>query len=145
MKKDRSILLSRIALWIFLILLIACDLFCIPTVRLLFGEPRHSFAVLFRVTVYALSVPAYLILWWLRRLLRNLQQDIVFVPENVRYLRFTCWGLTAAFVILLLSTFYYVPFVVGALACGFMALIVHIVKNVFEKAGDMKDELDLTV
>ena len=32
-----------------------------------------------------------------------------------------------------------------AIAAGFMGLIVRIVKNVFEQAITMKDELDLTV
>jgi hypothetical protein len=39
----------------------------------------------------------------------------------------------------------YLPLSFVSLAAGFMALIVRIVKNVFERAIVMKDELDLTV
>ena len=43
------------------------------------------------------------------------------------------------------STFWYLPFAAVAVAACFMALIVRIVKNVFQQALAMKSELDLTV
>ena len=39
----------------------------------------------------------------------------------------------------------YLPCLVCAMAAGFMALIVRIVKNAFQQALLMKDELDYTV
>ena len=40
---------------------------------------------------------------------------------------------------------WYLPFFIGTMAAAFMALIVRIVKNAFEQALAMKDELDFTV
>ena len=37
------------------------------------------------------------------------------------------------------------PFIAVAIAAGFMALLVRIVKNIFQQAIDMKAELDLTI
>ena len=45
----------------------------------------------------------------------------------------------------LVSCLYYLPFIAVAIAAGFMALIVRIVKNIFQQAIDMKAELDLTI
>lgn len=46
---------------------------------------------------------------------------------------------------LLLAGLWYLPFFVAAMAAAFMALIVRIVKNAFQQALLMKDELDYTV
>ena len=56
----------------------------------------------------------------------------------------SCARLAAA-VISALSALYYAPFFVIAMAAAFMALIVRIVRNVFQTAIGMKDELDYTV
>ena len=45
----------------------------------------------------------------------------------------------------LVSCLYYLPFIAVAIAAGFMALIVRIIKNIFQQAIDMKAELDLTI
>ena len=69
----------------------------------------------------------------------------VFIPENIRCLRIVSWCCVAAGAICLVSTLFYIPFAAIATAAGFMALIVRIVKNVFEQAIRMKDELDYTI
>ena len=60
-------------------------------------------------------------------------------------MRIVSWCCVWASVIGLLSAAYYLPFAFIAVAAGFMALIVRIVKNAFQQAIEMKDELDLTV
>ena len=149
--KDRSILLSQAVLFLFFVMLLALDVLCFPACAWFAGKswtlskniPLYKWLLV--TTVYALSVPAYVAMAKLWKLLKNLKKGEMFTAENTRCLRHTCWCLTAAFMILILSTVYFVPFVIAALAAGFMALIVHIVKNAFEKALAMKDELDLTV
>ena len=51
----------------------------------------------------------------------------------------------AASVISLVSSSYYLAFLVLALASAFMALIVRIVRGAFRQAIEMRNELDLTV
>ena len=60
-------------------------------------------------------------------------------------LRAVSWCCAAVAAVCLLSAGYYLPFLVAAMAAAFMALIVRIVKNVFQQAVRMKDELDYTV
>ena len=61
------------------------------------------------------------------------------------YLRSVSWYCIWVALICLVSCVCYVPFVFVAIAAAFMALIVRIVKNVFQQAISMKSELDLTV
>jgi len=154
MKKDTSILLSRIVLFSFFVLLIFVDVVGLPVLFWFFasnksavlasGHPGYYIYIL-GGAFYLLSVPAYIAMYWMNRLLKNLSTGETFTRENTKCLRYTCWCLTAAFVILVPCGVFYVSLLVVALAFAFMALIVHIVKNVFEKAVSMKDELDLTV
>ena len=51
----------------------------------------------------------------------------------------------AACLLCLVSAWYYLPWLLVAVAAGFMALIVRIVKNCFAQAAAMKDELDFTI
>ena len=69
----------------------------------------------------------------------------MFEEENVRILRAVSWCCAGAGLVCLGSTFWYLPFAAVAVAACFMALIVRIVKNVFQQALAMKSELDLTV
>ena len=47
--------------------------------------------------------------------------------------------------ILLVSGFYYILFVIGAVAAGFFGLILRVVKNVIEQAVILKNENDFTI
>lgn len=145
--KDKSILLSQVCVGLFALLLLVLDLgaywICPGFVGArTMGEPM---ALWLMVTVYLCSVPGWLLLWSMWRLLGNLRRERVFVAENVRSLRRVSWCCAAAAFICLLSCLYYLPFIFAAGAAAFMALIVRLVKNVFQQAIAMKSELDLTV
>ena len=79
------------------------------------------------------------------KLLANIQRGMVFEMTSVKYLRITAWCCAGVCIICFLSALYYTPFILISVAAGFMALIVRIIKNVFEQAISMKDELDFTV
>ena len=63
----------------------------------------------------------------------------------MRLLRQVSWCCVGAGAVCLVSCLYYLPFIAVAIAAGFMALIVRIVRNIFQTAIGMKDELDYTV
>ena len=70
----------------------------------------------------------------------------VFVPENVTALRRISWCCAGAAVLCLAAVFIcYRPFAVLAVAAGFMALLVRVLKNAFAQAVRMKNELDYTI
>ena len=145
--RDKSLLLSQICVAVFAALLLALDIGCrwaaawFVQVRLM----REQLGYLLMATVYVCSVFAWVLLASLWRLLGRLRRGEVFIPANVRLLRTVSWCCFGAAAVCLLSCLYYLPFAFAAAAAAFMALIVRIVKNVFQQACGMQDELDLTV
>ena len=119
----KSILFSQIGVAVFAVLLLALDL----------GG------------YWAVGWLAWLLLFRMWRLLGNLRRAQVFVPENVELLRHVSWCCVAGALVALGGSLFYLPFLFVALAAGFMALIVRVVKNVFQQAIAMKSELDLTI
>ena len=95
---------------------------------------------------YPLAALALWMLYNLYRFLTRLQQGQVFVPATVQALRRIAWCCAIAAAICVPSgAVIYFPFACMGIAAGFMALIVHVIKNAFEQAVKMKDELDYTV
>lgn len=96
-------------------------------------------------SIYAAVPPALVVLQLLWRLLDNLEKGRVFIPQNAGYLRGVSWCCIAAAGICLVSGLYYLPFLLVAVLAGFMALIVRVVKNVFEQAIILQNDADYTI
>lgn len=145
--KDRSITLSIICVYVFAAILLAADIFCFRLTGwfAVIRDMSRQQGVGMMVTVYVCSAFAWVTLYCLWRLLKNIRGGDVFIPENVRMMRIVSWCCAGAAVMCLVSILWYLPFVFVAVAAGFMCLIVRIVKNAFQQAIDMKDELDLTI
>lgn len=147
--ESRSIRLSRALVALFFIALIACDIggwWLVQFVRENWGvyhDPAEGYVLL--GCLYLCSVPGYWLLYDLNRLLRNIQSAQVFLPVNVKLLRQISWCCFAACAICLCGMIVWPSLFVVATAAGFVGLIVRVVKNVFEQAICMKDELDFTV
>lgn len=145
--ENKSVRLSQVCVVVFAALLLLLDVFCYAAVAwfiYLRGMPWQT-GILMMITIYLCSVFGWVLLWKLWRLLRNIRSQVVFDAENVALLRTVSWCCVGAGSICLASSVYYLPFSAVAIAAGFMALIVRIVKNVFEQAILMKDDLDLTI
>ena len=145
--KDRSITLSVICVFVFAAILLAADIFCYQLTGWFISLRGMHWqqGVGMMVTVYVCSVFAWITLYELLRLLKNLRRGEVFIDGNVRAMRIVSWCCAGVAAMCLVSTAWYLPFVFVAIAAGFMCLIVRIVKNVFQQAIAMKDELDLTI
>ena len=143
----KSILFSQIGVVLFALLLAVLDLWCYPIVNWFGTQRQMSWQTCMGMlgVLYACSVPGWLLLWAMWRLLGNLKAEKIFTRENVRLLvRISaCCAVAAAFC--LVGCFFYLPFLIAVAAAGFMALIVKIVGNVFRTALDMKTELDYTI
>ena len=145
--KDKSIVLSQAGVIVFALCLAALDggaywfSAWFVRVRAMSGQ----IAILLMGTIYSGSVFAWLCLWHLWQLLAGVKRGEVFTAPNVRHMRVISWCCAAAAVITFASAAYYLPFLFLAVAALFMALIVRIVKNAFQQAIAMKDELDLTI
>lgn len=147
--ENRSILLSRILLFLFAAALTVLDFICL-WISLSGRSPGMLFPLekIQAITVCLLlsSIPGFRLLWCMNRLLKNLRAALVFVPENVRLLRsvsYCCFF--AALICAAFAAGFLVTLWIVVMAAGFVGLIVRIVKNVFEQAIVMQDELDFTV
>lgn len=96
-------------------------------------------------TIYVGTVPGLIALFSLDRLLANIKKKDVFIKKNVKYLRVISWCSFAVSAILFVSGFYYLLFLVVAVAAAFFGLILRVVKNVIEQAVAIKDENDFTI
>lgn len=148
--ESRSIKLSRVLVLLFFIALLACDIggwWLVQFICEMLVHRNHGLAggYVLLACLYLCSVPAYLLLYDMNRLLRNIQAARVFLPANVRLLRRISWCCFAAALICLVGAPVWYSLLIVTVAAAFVGLIVRIVKNVFEQAILMKDELDYTV
>ena len=145
--KDRSVALSRLCVVVFALCLLALDAGAYRLAEWFVQTRLWAWqrGALLMSSIYCGSVFAWLCLYELWRLLGSIRAGEVFVDANVRRMRVVSWCCAAAAAICLVSAAYYLPFAFVAVAAGFMALIVRIVKNAFQQAIAMKTELDLTV
>ncbi|MBQ8647308.1 MAG: DUF2975 domain-containing protein [Oscillospiraceae bacterium] len=147
----RSLELSRWCVRGFCLVLAAVDVGCYPLVKWYMSMNRQTMGqglwdgLLMMGSIWLISVPAWAALYRLGQLLKNIAAGQVFTPENVRALRIISWCFVTAGALCFVSAFHYLPWGIFAAACGFMALLMRVVKNCFEQAVLMKDELDFTV
>lgn len=145
--QNKSIFLSQVCVLVFAALLLALDLTgwwwtkWFISLRSMAAMKHH----LLLISLYVCSVPAWICLRALWHLLRNVKDSCIFVPENVLLMQRISVCCISAALICLLSSFYYLAFLVLALSSAFMALIVRIVRDAFQKAIAMQAELDLTI
>ena len=145
--RNNSIFLSQICVILFALLLLTLDVggwWLAKWFVTLRGMPEETHKYLL-CSLYACSPAAWAALWGLWRLLCNLKDNRVFDDENVRIMRIISDACVAASVISLVSSSYYLAFLVLALASAFMALIVRIVRSAFRQAIEMRRDLDLTI
>jgi hypothetical protein len=104
-----------------------------------------SFAILLAIG-YACAAAAVTMLFLMLRFLKRLSGGQVFIPENTVDLRGISWCCVAGAVFTLaVGLLFYLPFLIISGAAGFMALVVRVVKNAFDQAVGMREELDLTI
>ena len=144
--KDRSIKLSLFCICFFAAALLVLDIyFCISGRRVLGRFLYRDQITVFTIVFIICSIFAWICLYHLFRLLKNLDGETVFNKANVAHLRTISWCCAGVAAATFAGCFSWGWFFIVTAASGFMMLIVRIVKNVIEEAIDMKDELDYTV
>lgn len=106
---------------------------------------RGKDAVYFMVTVYACAVPLGLILWHLYRLVIRIGEEEIFTDTNIKSLRLISWMCFAVALICLISMSYYTFYLIFAACAVFMGLLLRVLKNVFVRAKEIKEENDYTI
>ena len=150
----RSIILTKFCILVLMlvsVIMMFCGKYLISRFLTLTGGARinisneFSFYIITFIS-YMLGIIALLTLFCMLRFIVNLENDLVFVPQNIKWLRFISYGCLSAGLLLIIATVvYHKLFLVLSLAALFMMLIVRVIKNAFEQAVEMKEELDLTI
>lgn len=97
------------------------------------------------VMIYICDVFAIIAVVSLNRLLSNISKDEVFVEQNTRCLRIISWCcVLVGFTFTVFSLWKY-EFLFAAFFAMFMGLVMRVLKNVFEKAVELKSENDFTI
>ena len=111
----------------------------------------------FAPTLLTILMPVgYVALAYIDKLLTNVKNDNVFEKSTLKYIDVISYSCVVASVIVAIAfvvaflkftNYYILVLALGGLSCGalFMAFLLKVVKNVFEKAIEIKDENDLTI
>ena len=144
---SKSVLASSICTKIMIVIVI-CFAFAAPFLvksYVLFTMKNPGVVTPLLATIYACAVPGLVALFSLDRLLANIKSKEVFIEKNVKHLRLISWCSFTVSIILFVSGFYYILFLIMAIAAAFFGLILRVVKNVIEHAVMIKKENDFTI
>ncbi len=137
-----SIILVQVAF-----LLLVVTLFVIPPAVCWYDSVsgREPVRFFLGATLYLSDLIGFLVIGALYRLLTNLRQEKVFIPQNASYLRMISWGLMAIALLLLIFSFARRLSLLFAFVMAFLGLILRVLKNVFEEAIALQNEQDYTI
>ena len=100
---------------------------------------------LFCSAFYPCAVLGYVTLYNLIRMLYNIRREQVFIHQNVSHLRRISWCCFAVAGITLVSCVFYLPYLMVGVAAGFVGLMLRVVKNVMQRAVEIREENELTI
>ena len=153
--KNKSIVLSKICVFIFAALGILLNIYIQHDIKFIIRERIYipiseqellrQYIIFNLIALYLLDILAYTALFLLYRLLCNIHKSQVFITENVKYLRLLSWCCFFVSFIFFILTFFYIPFVLLVVGAAFMALILRVIKNVFTEAIEIKQENEYTI
>lgn len=144
----QSVLLTRACIWLFIagyfFVLLTCPFLMKNFVYFSYSAYGKDVR-LFIASIYACAVPIGLILYHLNGLISAIGNEDIFTAENIRRLRLISWMCGITGLLCFLSMAYYLLW--GILGCCMvlMCLLIRVIKNVFERAKELKDENDLTI
>ena len=109
------------------------------------GKALIMLKKVFGLCFYPSSVFAAVILHSLLKLLFNIKNEKIFIPQNANCLRTVSWCCFAIAVITFVGGFFYMPFMFVAAAGGFTGMLLRVLKNVMQSAVELREENDLTI
>lgn len=142
---DKSTKLTFYVTYLFGIILIGLILFAYPIAKNVLG-PNQRTAYLAAVIAFYICCPAaWVALFKIRRLLKNVLTDTIFTNETVRLLHqlSRCCAFVAA--ICFITIYFCHIFFTFCIGAAFMALLLRVLRNVMGKAVAIKEENELTI
>ena len=140
-----SLLLSSIIVKI-LAVIFAAACFYAP-----FGLKSYTFVnpecnpSVFITVFYICALLAFTALFFLNKLIGNIRMSKIFVSENTTILRILSWCCYLVGIVLTIYSIWEYHYLVIAAAAAFFGLIIRVLKNVFRKAVEIREENDGTI
>jgi len=145
--KSKSLALSYLITIVLFFVLIAVAIFLpglISDYLYLYHKNQSLYHALLGM-FYSSLIPAFCAIFSLYRLLRNISKNIIFDCSNVTLLRILSWCCFLVTGIFFIFGFMYTFCLILAFAAIFFGLILRVIKNVFEKAIELKEENEYTI
>lgn len=144
---NKSTKLTLMVTYIFYALLVWMMIACYPIAEWVIGpNERNSLATLAAVVAFYSCCPAaWIALFGITKILKNILKDEVFTAQTVKILRTLSWCCAYVALVSFITFFFYKLFIVFSLGAGLMMLILRVLKNVMAKAVEIKDENELTI
>ena len=152
--KDKSLILSRILTFAAAFVAVFAAFF-IPTISEWYKYEmtyeaesifqRSSMVLPMCITLYICDALALAALWNLNTLLKNIGRDEVFIQKNTNCLRRISWICMGAGVTMMIFGMWSIIFLVFGMCAVMFGLLMRVLKNVFEKAVEIKSENDFTI
>ncbi len=149
--KTKSLLLSRIltaftaGLFLILTFFIPDFAMCYKVIADPIGLIEQNMVIALCIGLYTAELLGFVALFNVNRLLGNISKEIVFDESNTKCLRFISWACLGAGVVFAVMALWSVIFALASLFAVFLGLILRVLKNVFEKAVEIKSENDFTI
>lgn len=109
-----------------------------------YGVPEQSMKILL-IAFYICCVPAWIAVVSIFRLMKNIEKDSVFSSATVKLIRTLSWCCFFVSAVCFVMGFFDVTLWIFGLGSSFMTLILRVLKNVMQKACELKDENDMTI
>lgn len=146
-----SLTLSRIIVWVLAVIFAAS---CVYAAVSLISSSWGPLAMVwdlgldpvgFYIVFYTCAVLAFTALFFLNKLLSNIKNEKIFIEGNVTIIRILSWCCYLVGIVMAIYSFWVYPFIVIAAAAAFFGLIIRVLKNVFAKAVELREENDGTI
>lgn len=144
----QSIALTKLCIWFFIVSYVLVLIFCPLLIKNLVrvsGTAYGKDARFFLTSIYACAVPIGVILYHLNGLIAAIGKEAIFTAENIRRLRLISWMCGITGILCFVSMVYYLLWGILGVCMVFMCLLIRVIKNVFVRAKELKDENDFTI
>ena len=146
MKRNKISLIATFIMTAMIIGIIAVAIVILPRLIDFFEEMRgYSDCTDLMVALYISAIPGLICSLSLMKLLLNIKREEIFVGENIRILRvlsYCCIFVGAEY---LVFAHRYISMILISFAALFFGLVLRVIKNVFDKAIEIRVENDFTV
>ncbi len=142
---EKSTRLTLAATYAAAVILALLMVFASPIAKYILGEGAKN-AFLSAVAAFYICCPAaWIALYKIYRLLKNVLKDTIFTSETVSLLRHISWCCAFVAAVCLVTTYFCHIFFTFTIGAAFMTLILRVLKNVMAKAVLLREENELTI